>query len=213
VSLELPGSAVNGALLDASPMGLIHDSRNSFQAGRYVFEVNNGGVPGSGSIEGTVRGPASDAVPGASVEVCHDDGTSCAWYGTTNGPGQYRATGLADGDYVVRAFPPPGSSLIPAEIAVTVTDQMPVTRADIELGGPVPPPPGTGISPSHPGGGGVPVLYWHDVTTLTTTGCPGGTASYRIVQDAAVLSPRSSRIPARRSSSSRSSAPAAPSST
>lgn len=45
-SYELPGSAVNGAFLDDSPsgLGLINNSMNSSQLGRYVFEVR-GGTP------------------------------------------------------------------------------------------------------------------------------------------------------------------------
>lgn len=44
-SYELPGSAVNGAFLDSNPTtGLIHDSMNSAQLGRYVFQVR-GGTP------------------------------------------------------------------------------------------------------------------------------------------------------------------------
>jgi hypothetical protein len=44
-SYEIPGSAVNGAFLDSNPTtGLIHNSMNSSQLGRYVFQVR-GGVP------------------------------------------------------------------------------------------------------------------------------------------------------------------------
>jgi Nidogen-like len=38
-SFELPGSRENGALLDGSPGGLIHGSRDSEVLGRYVFDV------------------------------------------------------------------------------------------------------------------------------------------------------------------------------
>jgi hypothetical protein len=44
-SFELPGSAVNGAFLDSNPSsGLIHNSLNSTQPGRYLFQVRNGVV-------------------------------------------------------------------------------------------------------------------------------------------------------------------------
>ena len=43
-SRELPGSAVNGALLDNGPNSLVTDSFNSAQPGRYVFEVRSGVV-------------------------------------------------------------------------------------------------------------------------------------------------------------------------
>jgi cysteine-rich repeat protein len=55
-SFELAGSAINGALLDSNPTtGLIYNSLNSTQSGRYVFNVRNG-VPeacGNGILEGS----------------------------------------------------------------------------------------------------------------------------------------------------------------
>ena len=44
-SYELPGSGVNGALLDVSTRGLIHDSIGSVQDGRYIFSIRNGVSP------------------------------------------------------------------------------------------------------------------------------------------------------------------------
>ena len=44
---ELPGSAVNGAFLDSNTQtGLIYNSRNNTQLGRYLFKVRNGNVIG-----------------------------------------------------------------------------------------------------------------------------------------------------------------------
>jgi hypothetical protein len=44
-ALELPGSGVDGALLDTNTeTGLVHNSMNSPQPGRYVFQVRNGVV-------------------------------------------------------------------------------------------------------------------------------------------------------------------------
>lgn len=44
---ELPGSDVNGAFLDSNTQtGLIHNSRNNTQLGRYLFKVRNGNVIG-----------------------------------------------------------------------------------------------------------------------------------------------------------------------
>ncbi|MGD8499366.1 MAG: right-handed parallel beta-helix repeat-containing protein, partial [Phycisphaerales bacterium] len=39
---EIPGSGINGAFLDISPMGLVHNSRNSTVLGRYIFRVTLG---------------------------------------------------------------------------------------------------------------------------------------------------------------------------
>jgi hypothetical protein len=41
-SYELPGSGVDGSLLDASPRGLINNSIGSSQRGRYVYPIRNG---------------------------------------------------------------------------------------------------------------------------------------------------------------------------
>ena len=44
VYFRLPGSMVNGALIDGGPNALVSNSRNSTTPGRYVFEVRNGTV-------------------------------------------------------------------------------------------------------------------------------------------------------------------------
>ena len=48
-SLELPGSAVNGALLDTGPAAtsLVQNSLNSIHPGRYIFFARGGGIGGS----------------------------------------------------------------------------------------------------------------------------------------------------------------------
>ena len=179
-SLEGPGSAVNGALLDGSPTGLVDTSTNSILPGRHFFPIRNGATPEPGQIEGTVLGPGDIPQPAAPVEVCN--GPIC-WVGFTNSAGAYHAVGLGDGDWVVRAFPPAGVALMPGEADATLPDtggSHHLLDVDVMLIEPTPPPPGTGIEPSHGGGGGVPVVYWGDPLTLTTTGCPGGTATYEI---------------------------------
>jgi uncharacterized protein (TIGR03437 family) len=47
VYLQLPGSLVNGALLDGGPNALVSHSLNSSVLGRYVFQVRNGVVSSS----------------------------------------------------------------------------------------------------------------------------------------------------------------------
>ncbi len=179
-SLELPGSAVNGALLDSSPSGLVHDSRGSTQLGRYVFPVRNGRPPAGGGIGGQVTDPSGAPVAGALVQVCPSAGGTCVWNGFTSSLGLYDATGIADGVYTVTAFPPAGSNLIPQSSGPVAVAGGAHVGTNIQLEGPKPPPPGTTISPSHPGGDGVPIVYWHDPLQLRTQGCPGGTASYAI---------------------------------
>jgi hypothetical protein len=188
VSLELPGSAVNGAFLDANPAGLIHDSRNSLQLGRYIFPVRNGVAPEGGSIEGQVTDANGDPVLGALVQACQL-GSPCAWNGTTNALGRYHAIGLPAGTYTVRAFPPAGSVLLPAQIDVPVAQDENVTDADLQLRAPLGLPPGTTIVPSNPGGGGVPVIYWTNSTLLTAVGCPNGVALYQVTLDTGFVGP------------------------
>ncbi|GAX62663.1 hypothetical protein SCALIN_C38_0026 [Candidatus Scalindua japonica] len=71
--LELPGSAVNGALLDSNMVtGIIHNSNNSNLPGRYLFKVRNGVIectffvsPVSGSFDtGGGTGTVDITAPG-----------------------------------------------------------------------------------------------------------------------------------------------------
>jgi hypothetical protein len=50
----LPGSLVNGALIDGGPNALNANSLNSNVAGRYDFEVRNGQVVSSTPEPGTI---------------------------------------------------------------------------------------------------------------------------------------------------------------
>ncbi len=188
-SFELPGSAVNGAFLDSNTAtGLIHNSRNSLQMGRYIFEVRNGAPPPGGRISGTITGPNNETLAGAPVQVCLGPGGGCIWNGRTNSLGRYTATGLADGEYTVTAYPPAGSDLLSSTIGpINITDAASITEQDIQLRGPQAPPPDTTLEPSTSGGGGLPVVYWGDPLELTTTGCAGGTASYRVVRGGDVV--------------------------
>jgi hypothetical protein len=51
---QMPGSLVNGALLDDASTGLIHGSEGSATPGRYVFHVTSGGQGGS-TLDGLAR--------------------------------------------------------------------------------------------------------------------------------------------------------------
>lgn len=181
-SFELRGSAINGYFLDLAATGLIYGNRSSLVAGRYVFPVNNGVAPSGGAISGVITAPDGSALIGAPVEVCRvSDTGGCPWVGTTNALGEFVASGLSAGDYTIRAFPPADSVLFPEQITgVHLSEGGDLGGQDIVLSGPVPPPPGTGISPSNSGGGGVPVIYWNNSTTITTTGCLGGTGTYEV---------------------------------
>jgi hypothetical protein len=181
VFLELPGSAINGAFLDSNTAtGLIHSSRNTLQLGRYVFAVRNGAPPTGGTITGTVTGPGGAGVAGALVQVCLKTTGICVWQGTTNSSGDYAATGIADGAYDVRAYPPAGSTLIPGQIDPEIIGGNTVPDQDIVLQGPSGPPPGTTVVGVGTNPDGIPVLVIGRPVRIETTGCDGGLGTYMI---------------------------------
>ncbi len=188
-SLELSGSAVNGAFLDTSPTGLTRNSRNAQENGRYVFAVRNGVPPTGGRISGATLAPDGSRQPGVQVQACRTDGgaESCV-NGRSNTLGNYTLAGLPDGDYTLTAFPPAFSGLSRGTRGpVTVAGADVHTGQDISLVGPVGPPPGTTISPSTTNGQGIPSVYWRDPLTLSTEACPGGTATYEILSGTTVV--------------------------
>ncbi len=186
-SFELTGSGVNNYFLDflagtttTNPTALISGSLNSVQPGRYLFNVRNGAAPIGHSISGTVfGGDVTNPLPGARVQACATatSGTFCSTT-STNGNGLYTISALTDALYTVTAFAPSGTQYQSGTLPVNLTG-VNLSGEDLTLTGPVPPPPGTGISPTNNGNAsGYPVVYWNNALTLTTTGCPGGTASY-----------------------------------
>jgi hypothetical protein len=179
-SFELPGSGVPGAFLDANLItGLVHNSFNSPELGRYIYEVRNGAPPGLSSIAGTVFGPSLSPLSGAFVEACSAAGL-CR-ISQSEPSGIYTVYGLEPGTYDLRAFPPGGSVLNASTIpGISVGLSENVTGVDFHLRGPLPPPPGTNIGPSSTGPSGLPSVYWHDALNLTTQACSGGSASYTI---------------------------------
>jgi hypothetical protein len=189
-AFELPGSGASGAFLDSNTAtGLVWKSRNSVQLGRYVFEVRNGTAPTGGSIGGTVyrnSETAGNELGAAFVQVCGTGG-SCNLT-TTNAFGGYSVSGLAPDSYTIRANGPGTSSLTPASIGpVALTTGASLSGRNLVLTGPTPPPSGTTITNRGTNPDGIPIIYWQDPLTLTTTGCAGGTASYELSIGASVV--------------------------
>ncbi len=88
-TFELPGSAVNGAFLDTnSTTGLVHNSLNSTQLGRYVFPVRNGEPRTSTTVATSLSGGSQS---GASITV--PTGTSVTDSATLSGTHAATATG------------------------------------------------------------------------------------------------------------------------
>ena len=135
-AFELPGSAVNGGLLDSNAStGLTQNSTSGAPAGQYVFPVRNG-LPPSSSIAGTVwndvngngsndagGGSRAPQVPGPAVQPFTDSGvpgvTVClSSTGSncnegvpstlTDENGNYVFTNLAPGNYRVSFLLPSG---------------------------------------------------------------------------------------------------------
>ncbi|WP_437653775.1 DNRLRE domain-containing protein [Sorangium sp. So ce1182] len=164
---------------------LVSHSELSLQQGRYLYRVRNGNLnDGDGAIQGRVTA-LDDAgqvvgVAGAPVQICERAGQGrCPWYGTTNELGGFTANRIPTRTaYRITAFPPAGSNLI--QSAADVGPVPGDLNLDLPLGKPAAPPAGVALQPSSTGGGDVPVVYWHDPTTLTAPGCAGGTASYDV---------------------------------
>jgi Carboxypeptidase regulatory-like domain/Nidogen-like len=177
----LPGSFVNGGLLDTNAAtSLAGHSTAGQPAGRYIFALRPG-PPTGGRLTGTVTDPNGDPVSGAVVQICPDSGPCLTRL--TSGTGIYSASNLAAGNYDVSAFPGPGPSFAPARAGdVGVDAPGTTTTQDLQLG-PVPPPPpdGTTITSIGTTDDGLPVAYWDDQLELVTQGCPGATATYQVL--------------------------------
>lgn len=196
-AFELPGSATNGAFLDSSPGGLIHDSRDSLINGRYVFPVRSGVAPTGGTISGTVYGdeegsaggPAgSVALAGAFVQACPLPGTCSTT--TTNALGEYMFTGLGGGvNFFVTAFPPGSSLLGPRQIgALFLPVGGTLTGQDILLIPSVSAPPNVTVGTPFTAGDGTPAILSDRSSTVTQTDSPsGGVATWSLIQGGVVI--------------------------
>ena len=179
---EFPGSRTNGALLSSNLVtGLTHGRRNSIVDGRYVFDVRNGAAPAGGQISGRVLDTATPAnrLTGAPLQVCPASGGQCVYVTLSGADGSYVASGIPAGSYTVTAFPPAGSQLRKKIVTIELAPRSSQTL-DLVLEGPTRPPAGSGLSPSRPGGDGIPVVYWNTTLAVSTTGCAGGSARWSI---------------------------------
>ncbi len=185
-SFELEGSGIAGSFLDSNlANGLIHNSRNSVELGRYLFEVRNGNAPVGHHIAGSVyANDVSHPLVSALVQLCRttEAGPRCNLT-RTNAAGQYSLGGLPDGSYTVRAFPPADANLQPGDLGPVTLTGSDLDSQNIILRSPNPPPAGTTLTPARPGTDGLPSFYWRDSLTLSTRGCSGGTASFTVTLD------------------------------
>lgn len=140
------------------------------------------------SIAGVVLAEQASGSPvpvaGALVEVCRQ---VCQVL-VSGGGGAFAATDLPAGSYTLRAFPPELSSLLPAERGpVQLAPGQAAAGQDLLLRIPRPPTPAAGLVDADPGPGGLPTVYWSDPLDLRATGCAGGTATYEVRHEGALL--------------------------
>ena len=129
---------------------------------------------------------AGNEVTGAFIQACLAGG-GCQMT-TSNSAGSYWFIDLAAGQYLLRAFPPGGNDRLSGLLGpLTLPENSTLLDQNIILSQPTGLPAGTTITPSSITSNGVPVVYWRDALTLTTTGCSGGTASYQVLQQGAVI--------------------------
>ena len=156
-----------------------------------VQDIFNAGIAGqckspSPNFCGVISGQITDAqgpLQGALVQACEPNDGPCSFNATTDATGNYQITGLPlNTPFDLTVFPPQGSVAVPGELLDRSVQSCnsALTNQDLMLQAPAPPPSGTSIEPHNNGGGGVPTVYWQSPLTLTTTGCPNGTASYII---------------------------------
>ncbi|HWA52940.1 MAG TPA: PKD domain-containing protein [Solirubrobacterales bacterium] len=178
---ELPGSAVNGALLDSNvATGLVHNSRGSLTPGRYVYEVRNGDAPVGGSLSGTVERANGDPVAHAPVQACPQAGGPCVT-AQSNDLGTYTIAGLEAGTWTLGASPPAGDQTsLPGSTTTSLSKDEAKIGVNILLPGAGAPPSDTEITSVGTWADGEPILYWEETLTLTTHGCQGGSAQYAI---------------------------------
>jgi hypothetical protein len=141
-----------------------------------------------GTVHGTVSNDGT-ALQGAVVQACDTEETVPSCYEATSGSSGTYSVKVPAASYKLTLSPPSGSDLASqSQGPVTVAAQGNV-EVDFALGVPQPAPPGTTVTgwgyncggqwSLSPCAGGVPVLsYWGSPTSVTTQGCPDGTATY-----------------------------------
>jgi nidogen-like/Regulator of Chromosome Condensation (RCC1) repeat protein/somatomedin B domain-containing protein len=115
--VELPGSRVARALLDANSNGLVYGQRGGDEVGRYVLPVVEAAAPPvvRAQLTGKALGPDGQALVGAAVRACDSRGLCVT--GVTGASGVYTLRGFEGADiadlWKVELAAPPSADVEP----------------------------------------------------------------------------------------------------
>lgn len=135
-SYELAGSAVNGAFLDSNPTsGLIYNSLNSSQLGRYIFFVRNGVVlpPTNAAPELGAVGPFSVAEGGSmslTAAATDADGDALTYTWDLDNDGVYETAGQTV-TFSAAALDGPASQAVKVRVSDGDADDTATTTVDV----------------------------------------------------------------------------------
>jgi hypothetical protein len=159
--------------------------RNDSPAGS-VFSESFDGLTLTGTVA-TDFSLGNLPIAGATVSLCESPSGPCAPLQVTGPDGAYSFSGVRDfSTQRISVSPPTGSGLLPEVALRSVSSAMSATRfvKNFFLSRPKLPPPGSSITSTGTTADGVPIVFWRAPLTLTSTGCPGGSASYRLIDRA-----------------------------
>lgn len=138
----------------------------------------------SGILSGRVFDSGHSPVANAPVEVCPKAGGTCVAR-FSNGSGEYRVSGLENGEYLVTARPPVGLEAENGVAGPVVVEGGTPATQDVTLGQAiVPPPAGIEVGTSQHSAGGIPAVRWGQAVSIVKQhACANATsAKWKVVQ-------------------------------
>lgn len=154
-----------------------------------VIAAPSGGISGRVYHDSPVPG---NELAGASVAACLTSGGGCQSTVTVS-DGSYTIEHLAPDSYNVTAYP--SGNYLPSTLPGVVVADAIASGQDIIVTGPIGVPAGTTIT-SQWMFDGIPSLNWNTAHTLTTTGCPNGTATWTLTTSQGTMSGALTESPA-----------------
>ncbi|WP_437669507.1 DNRLRE domain-containing protein [Sorangium sp. So ce131] len=192
----------DGLLLDENG-GLVEQSINSTQRGRYRYPMTNEIATSSTIVTGTVLDPNNNPIGGGLVTICPFpllDPSRCK-ITRSDKNGRFLEKGfdpaiLADSPRWTVVADPPDDADLPddesryfrsGEVHIELSDGEIVADIETFLSAKAGVPANTAISPSVLGHNRTPTVYWDSTINLRTEGCEGATATYTIEGSDGVL--------------------------